>query len=498
MSGGEVVGGGVDLEEVRDMSRRSLRFLCKQFLGYVDWDEVHDDLEKFLMKPAVRKAVLLPRGHMKTSVVTIGGSIQALLRDPNVRILIANQVWDRARDILREIKGQLEGSQLKHVFGGFESNRWNEDAIVIRQRRHSRKEPTIMTTGVEAETTGGHYDLIILDDLTGRQNSETHEQREKTKRFRRSMFNLVEPGTRIWEVGTRWHLDDTFSEVLGKESKYYDVMVRKVVEGGRVIFPKKFSKRFNEKYKDWEASEGMSLDYVEYLKASMPAGEFSAQYLNNPIDEENQIFRKPWFQYFKQRPEGLYVGMTVDAAISERVTSDETAIVVTGMDEGGNIYVLDVVHGRWGVSGILDNVIQKADQWRVNVCGLETIGFQRTLKYALEQRMKETRKYVPIVELKTPVAVEAKAYRIKALEPLYRGGKVFHAEWMKEGAMEEQLLTFPKGAHDDIIDALAYSLQVLIPGKRRAESRDVASGSWEWWARMARQGNFHKRFLDHI
>src|SRR6185295_7640825 len=94
----------ISIEEVRDACKNSLHFLCTQMLGFQDWDKVHDDIEKFVNRKSRKKMILIPRGHLKTSVVTKAFSIQQVLRNPNVRILIANQVWDKAREMLYEIK----------------------------------------------------------------------------------------------------------------------------------------------------------------------------------------------------------------------------------------------------------------------------------------------------------------------------------------------------------------------------------------------------------
>lgn len=449
---------------IKEQCQQSLWFLCTAMLKHPDWDSVHDDVERFLRKPARKKALLLPRGHLKTTFVTEAFAMQCIMKNPNVRILIANQVWDRARDILRAIKGHLEGSQLKYIFGDFVSAKWNEDQIIVRQRDKSLKEPTINTTGVESEQTGGHYDVIILDDLTGLQNSQTPEQREKTKRFRRSMFNLLDPGALLIEIGTRWHLDDTFADIFEKETKYYDVMCRKVVENGKVIFPKHFAKKFDPLKKDWiTVDDSTCMDYINHLKESMPLDEFSAQYLNEPFSSENQLFKPEMFKYWNQRPEGLYVGMAVDLAISERAAADQTAIVVCGMDKDWKLYVLDYLQGRWKPTDIINNVFAMRDKWKPHCVGMETNGFQRTLKLACEEEMRKRRIYFPIEEIKTGTSLSKEA-KIKSLEPFYRNGNVFHASWMKGKDIENQLQTFPKGRHDDIIDAEAMCLPLLHPG----------------------------------
>jgi predicted phage terminase large subunit-like protein len=483
----------VTIEEIQEACKTSLYFLCTQMLGYQDWDKVHDEVEVFLAKPASKKALLIPRNHLKTSMVTIGKTIQYILRNPNVRVLIANQVWDMSRKMLSEIKGQLEISNLPKVFGEFRSESWNQDAIVVRGRTKALKEPTILTTGIEAETTGGHFDVIILDDLVGHQNCQTPEQREKAKRFRRSMINLLEPGGVLIEVGTRWHLDDTFSEVFEKESEYYDIMIRKVIENGRIIFPKKFNQAWNPTTKTFSQVPYTCMDFIDHLKKSMTPAEFAAQYLNNPIDEENQLFKPAYFKYYDRRPERLYISMTLDPAISEKQAADYFAINVCGMDENYNIYVLDTLKGHWKVSEQVDNIFSMYEKWKPSAVGLEVIAYQKALKGWLEEKMRQRGVHFPITELKRNTN-ESKEFRIKAMEPFYREGKVFHASWMK--GLEEELLTFPKGKHDDEIDALASQLDLLVPGDSAA-SEGIPVGSWEAAFQDARKHNAPYRDFFH-
>lgn len=467
----------ISAEELKEACQNDLHFLCTQFLGFKDWQEgLHDEVEEFLDRPSKKKALLLPRGHLKTSLVTIGKSVQHILRDPNVRILIANQVWDKSREMLSVIQQNLDDkSMLPKIFGEFVSGSWNKDTFTIRQRTKAFKEPTIATTGVEAETTGGHYDVIFLDDLMGLQNCQTKEQRDKVKRFRRSMIDLLEPQGILYEVGTRWHLDDTFSEIEEKEKKYYDMMLRKVVENGKVIFPKKFNTKFDEVKKDWIQVQEPCMDFIDYLKASKTSAEFSAQYLNQPIDEERQLFKPTYFKYYTRRPDRLFVSMTIDPAISEKQSADNFAINVSGMDDKYDIYILDTLKGHWNVSESIENIFSMYEKWHPSIVGLETVAFQKALKGWLEEKMRMRGVHFPITELKRNTN-ETKEFRIKALEPFYREGKVYHAEWMKN--LELELQTFPKGKHDDEIDALASQLELLVPGDSQSEA-GIPVGSWE-------------------
>lgn len=475
----------ISIEEVRKACKDSLFFLCTKILGYDDWDSVHDDMETFVNRKSLRKLLLVPRGHLKTAMITKGFSIQSLLRNPDVRILIANQVWDKAREMLYEIKQLLtEKTDLPKLFGNFVSERWREDDIVIKQRRKALAAPTIGTSGVEAELTSSHYDIIILDDLQGEKNYQSPEQREKVKRYYRSMIDLIEPGGLIIVIGTRWHLDDVYQYIMDNENEYYDITVRQVIENGKIIFPKKFQKKFDPKTKSWEPVSYHCEDYITYLK-KRPSEEFYSQYMNNPIDSENQIFKKDYFKYYERRPERLFVAMTIDPAISEKQSADYFSINVSGMDENYKIYVLDTIKGHWKVAESIDNIFTTYEKWHPSVVGLETVAYQKALKSWLEEKMRERGVYFPITELKHNTN-ETKEFRIKALEPFYRDGLVFHAPWMK--SLEAELLQFPKGKHDDEIDALASQLSLLVPGDSQAAD-GIPPGCWEAAFQEARKLN---------
>lgn len=66
--------------------------------------------------------------------------------------------------------------------------------------------------------------------------------------------------------------------------------------------------------------------------------------------------------------------------------------------------------------------------------------------------------------------------RIEALAPFYEFGKIHHIEGADQiDDLEYELLHWPKGTHDDMIDALATSLEIAVPptGRRvrRGEER---------------------------
>jgi hypothetical protein len=206
---------------IRDMCRSSLKFLCKEFLGMSKWDDkLHDSLAAYLENSGKYKLILIPRGHLKSSIVTVGYAIQSLLRNPDERILIRNAVWDQARRFLWQIQGYLEDSQLPLIFGKFVSTKtvWTKEEIEINQRKVKKASPSIMTAGLETSLTGLHFDKIIDDDLVNDKNTSTKEQIQKVIDVYNDSFNLLDRGGEHVVIGTRWNVRDLYGHILSTDA----------------------------------------------------------------------------------------------------------------------------------------------------------------------------------------------------------------------------------------------------------------------------------------
>jgi len=209
----------LEIQKIRHLCENDLKFLCTIVLGMEPWsDDVHGGLAKIMDNDVPMKLILVPRGHWKSSVVTVAWSIQQLLRNPNIRILITNAVWDMARDFLSQIVGFLTTkSILPELYGPFNGpgSRFTIDDITIAQRtKGTIKEPTITTAGMDTTLTGGHYDIIIHDDLVEEHTVNTPDQIRKTIRFYENSLDLLDPGCKMAIVGTRWAIGDLYGHLM--------------------------------------------------------------------------------------------------------------------------------------------------------------------------------------------------------------------------------------------------------------------------------------------
>jgi hypothetical protein len=136
------------------------------------------------------------------------------------------------------------------------------------------------------------------------------------------------------------------------------------------------------------------------------------------------------------------------------------------------------------------------DKWNPSIIGIEGVGFQKELRYWLEELVLKERHLPPITEIKSPPN-RSKWQHLKSIEPYYRNGMVYHASWMKD--LEDELMMLSsdgyKGKHDDLIDALAMQLELLLPGDGEA-AFEVPAGSWEFEAESARKANLNNDYFN--
>lgn len=210
------------LDFLREKCQTDLRFLVTKIMGMTRWSSpLHDDLVKTVDSPGDRKLILLPRGHQKSTVITVAWVIQQLLKDPNIRVQIISATWKLSKDLLHQIKAILTTTALPDIFGSFANSttRWTTEFIDIAQRTRHVKDPSISTAGIDTGKTGSHCDLMLMDDICSPENSTTPEMIRKTVDSYRDALPLLDPGGRLVVIGTRYSMSDVYGYILENESR---------------------------------------------------------------------------------------------------------------------------------------------------------------------------------------------------------------------------------------------------------------------------------------
>lgn len=414
----------------------------------------------------------MPREHLKTSVVTVATAIQHILRNPNVSILLASSTQTYCESILHQIKEYLSGkSALAKVYGRFESNKWNETEIRIRQRTAADKAPTVTVAGVDKAVTGQHYDVIFLDDIVNEQSITTPEQIEKTRRFYANILDILKkPDGILYVVGTRWTDRDIYGTIIEEWGDDFDIHCVGATRNGEIdgdpIYPKKFNQQI-----------------LQELLKQKGTYSFYCQYFNQPIQKDNQHFKPP-FRYWTDLGDGAVHTLTVDLAISEKTSADYSVVMDCALTRANQLCVVEYWRKHAEPSEVLERIFEYVMKYRVRRVGIEGVAYQRAMVHLV---MDEQRKRNIFFEVIPILSTKDKFSKIISLQPRYESGNLLLKQGMVE--LEDELSRFPVGKHDDIADALAMQLavyephglsrpKVYIPKEYRKSDSSSLSGSY--------------------
>jgi hypothetical protein len=368
---------------------------------------------------------LWARAHGKTSIISIGGTIQEILCDPEITIAIFSATKPLAEAILGQIKNEFETNDaLKETFKDvlYENPRgtgpdgrptkWSLTRGITVKRKEKPKEATVEAHGlIDGQPRGRHFKLHVYDDIVT-QDFVGEDQLKKTAERYELADNLgTRHGVRKQIVGTRYHFADVYGAILEKGSakpRIHPATEDGTLNGTPVLLTPE----------DWERR-----------KRDQGIKVLSAQMLLNPIAAGVATFETKWFTSYDVIPSPLNVYMLVDPSKGKGQRSDRTAIAVIGIDQSGIKYFLDGYCHRMTLSERWERMKELKRKWEnhrgvqmVRV-GYEQYGMVDDIG-VMEELMLRERNRFEIIELRTPeTGGHSKRDRIERLEPEFRGGR---------------------------------------------------------------------------
>lgn len=377
-----------------------------------------------------RTLILAPRGFFKTTVVTVGLLAHRALFNPEGAYLVASETGRQARLILAELAAVLARDEVAWLFDGPPVLRVTQDSVQLK-RRGRRKEPTLAAVGSGQGLVGRHHDGVVADDLVARRTSATQRVREHLKDwFANILAPTLLPGAFLHLVGTRHHPLDLYGGALARGVPTNETGRSAILPDGSPLMPERWP-----------------LDRLEERRREMGPAAFAMQYLNDTSLAAGTFFRPEWLRRRIDGPPPCVATVVgVDPALGGE---DFCAVVVLGVASDGDWHVLEAVRFRLDFAAQLRAVVEINRRHRPAAVGVETVAYQLAAVQELRRRR------VPVVEMRPRGGKHIRAAGLAAW--MSGGGLWFPPE---PGALEEELLSFPHGDHDDLVDALGYACEL--------------------------------------
>lgn len=415
---------GTNLAAIRALILEDLAYLLVKACGRVDV------LHPWLLR-RIREFEASPDGHLdlwsrehyKSTIITFAGNLQALLRNPEEKIVIFSHTGGIAQKFLAQIKNELERNELlKKVFPDIlyqnpeaeaPSGSWNMERITVK-RKTNPKEATVEAHGlVSGMPTSKHYSLLTYDDLVTMESVSTPEQIAKTTEAWELSLALGSEGDRKRYIGTRWHLADTYHTIIERGAvnpRLHPATDTGKMDGKPVLFTSK----------TWDERKLSTSDHV-----------LACQYLQDPLSGAEKMFDVQQVKFYDVRPFSLRVYILCDPARSMKKGSDNTAYAVIGVDHDLNKYFLDGINHRCDLAQRWEWLVLLHKKWskepgvqQVEV-GYESLGALADIDY-LKEQMQRTNYRFEIRELKWPrEGGGSKSDRVQRLVPELKKGRFY-------------------------------------------------------------------------
>jgi len=452
---------------LREQAQKNTYVMAKAIIGFKDLiPELHGDMCKFIQGPARRKLGLAPRDHLKTSVWTIADTVRCIAANPDERILIGNETATNASHFLRRIQAVWERSGMfRWLFPDLLVDtgkvKWSESEMVV-PRKHDYPESTVEIIGVGGAVVSRHYTRIKLDDLVGKEASESVDVMRKTIDWYLYCESLLEkPTDQIDTYGTRWTHKDLYAWIMEHEQDIAIFHRKALQPGNTTLWPDRFP-----------------LDEMLRIKRKIGPFKFSCQYQNEPFDPESVTFDPAWLRYYElegweledgfvklrfvgqPRPVKMVPVILVDPAISQKDGAARSAVVAAGLDEFERIIVLEAWAERCQPLQMIEKIFEMSQRWDPLCVTVEGIAYQRALKGFIEAECMRRNRWLNVREVR-PGSREGKESRIRGLQPYAERGRL----WVRRstcGLMIEEFESFPLSDTVDTLDALSYLPQVAV------------------------------------
>jgi phage terminase large subunit-like protein len=282
-----------------------------------------------------RLLLLAPRDHGKTELA-ISVALRQICLNRDVRILWISESATVATKRVRRLRALLTSAQVVEDWcsapevgcGPFRAGdeTWTNTQVYVTRTLQST-DGTIEAVGSGGAITGGHFDLILCDDLEDDRTTYTQAQREKTRSWwAGTVLPMLTRGGLLAVIGTRKHADDLYAHLKG------DVLWRAIEDPAISTWPEahnivtKLDPATGDQIVDYVDVTGDSrvlwpeerpIEYLMGERYAMGALFFAREFQHKVQDDSAAAFKWEWLELAKKRGRGLWMGQLppVDALL---------------------------------------------------------------------------------------------------------------------------------------------------------------------------------------
>jgi predicted phage terminase large subunit-like protein len=413
----------------------------------------HRECWEMVLSDYPRVAIAAPRGHAKSTAVTFACSLASALFRRDKYTVIVSRTYTLATEFIRTIKDTLlTNEKIQKAFGFSHLVMDTADDFIVQL--NDGYQFRFQALGFGGSVRGLNWGTqrptaIYIDDAEDDEMVMSPDRRDKALNWTlASLQPMKDPVVgRIRAVGTFMHIDSMLRNLtLSKKwrSKVYEAHND---DFSQILWPEMYTKA---KLLDIRG------DYDELGKLDL----YNMEYRNRVIDASTAYFHKDEFLPIQDRHKTLEFKSTLswwaggDFAWSVQSRRDYTVLPVVATDHDNNMYVYFIHRARMDAADTVDEIFNIQEAFNPGIWFNERGAISNSLQAAVDMKQREKGVFINIQEM--PV-INDKRTRARTLQARMRAKTVYwdtDADWFPE--VQQELLEFDRGAHDDCVDALAH------------------------------------------
>ncbi len=398
-----------------------------------------------------RLIVNMPPRHTKSEFASYLLPAWMVGRNPKLKIIQATHTGELAVRFGRKAKTLIDSEEYSKIF----DTSLREDSQAAG-RWETAQGGEYFAAGVGGAITGRGADLLIIDDPHSEQDAMSEKAFENAYEWYTSgPRQRLQPGGQIVLVMTRWSKKDLTGILMDNQKK---------IKGDQwevVEFPA-IMDHGTEKKPVWP--EYWKLKELESVKATLPAGKWNAQWMQQPTSEEGALIKREWWRKWDKEflPDVTYVIQSYDTAFLKKETADYSAITTWGIfypEEGGkpNIILLDSIKDRFEFPELRREALEQYKYWNPDMVIVEQKASGTPLTHELRQMD------IPVMTF-TPSRGNDKHVRVNSCAPLFEAGLIWAPNERFAEEVIEECASFPYGDHDDLVDSMTMAIMRFRQG----------------------------------
>ena len=408
-------------------------------------------LERVRRGEVTRLIINLPPRYLKSIIVSVAFAAYVLGLEPRRRIFAISYGSELASKHANDFRSIVEAPWFRRAFPELRIARSLENEVVTAGKDFRK------ATSVFGTLTGFGGDMFIIDDPQKPVDAQSDARRNSVNQWvsntLMSRLDNKETGV-IIVVMQRVHMDDLSGYLLSGGGRWDLLSVpaiatedQRIPTGPELFYRRRLGDPLHPRYE--------SLETLHVLKRSLGSDDFSAQYQQAPVPAGGLMIQRSWLRFYRpdQLPKQTYrtkIIQSWDTAAKDGGHND-FSVCTTWLIDGDDFYLLDMVRDRYDYPRLKATAIALAKRFQPHAVLIE----EASTGIALAQELSGLVR-TPVRPIKPE---HDKAGRLYVHQSKFESGVVHFpkdVDFLSE--LIAELLSFPKGKTDDIVDSISQAL----------------------------------------